>query len=156
MRLQLVGTWVKNIFWNLVPYLWRIMLYVACHVLIVACHICRHGATYLQARWSISADPVRDGPAQHRYRPCACPFAAMQAVSSIVAGPVHICQRCAASLQALCNILAGLVHYICRSCAAPLQALCTCFCKPCAHICKPSGWLADWSRWLAGLTNWAD
>ena len=36
--LQLVGTWVKNMFRNLVPYFWRVMLFLACHVLNVACH----------------------------------------------------------------------------------------------------------------------
>ena len=35
---QLVGTWVKNIFRNLVPDFWRVMLFLACHVLNVACH----------------------------------------------------------------------------------------------------------------------
>ena len=35
---RLVGTWVKHIFRNLVPQLWRVMLFVACHVLNVACH----------------------------------------------------------------------------------------------------------------------
>ena len=33
-----VGTWVKHIFRNLIPQLWRVMLFVACHVLNVACH----------------------------------------------------------------------------------------------------------------------
>ena len=36
--LQLVGTWVKNIFRNSVSDFWRVMLFVACHVLNVACH----------------------------------------------------------------------------------------------------------------------
>ena len=35
---QLVGTWVKNIFRNLVPDFWRVMLFLACHVLNVVCH----------------------------------------------------------------------------------------------------------------------
>ena len=35
---RLVGTWVKHIFRNLIPQLWRVMLFVACHVLNVACH----------------------------------------------------------------------------------------------------------------------
>ena len=35
---QLVGTWVKHIFRNLVPVFWRVMLFLACHVLNVACH----------------------------------------------------------------------------------------------------------------------
>ena len=35
---QLVGTWVQSIFRNLVPDFWRVMLFLACHVLNVACH----------------------------------------------------------------------------------------------------------------------
>ena len=35
---QLVGTWVKNIFRNLVPDFWHVMLFLARHVLNVACH----------------------------------------------------------------------------------------------------------------------
>ena len=35
---QLVGTWVKKMFRNLVPDVWRVMLFLACHVLNVACH----------------------------------------------------------------------------------------------------------------------
>ena len=35
---QLVDTWVKHIFRNLVPDFWRVMLFLACHVLNVACH----------------------------------------------------------------------------------------------------------------------